>query len=215
MIMNLGTMRKEDRIEPPQAEVETVKDFYIRRLASHGYQCRDENSFIALAAYFARYYFGIMHEIKPDSTRYSKPDHGMLLFGPCGSGKTKAFEIFSGIFQVQLVYADELIRQYATRGESGFWDYAEQFDYRDLIVDDLGSERDIKSYGNESVMIEFIYRRERQFRASGCLTHWSTNLKNNKEISDRYGSPAESRIVGMTTAILVNATDARKNERTS
>ena len=208
MIINLDYMKKPERKEPPADLVQEAKTFYLSRLVYHGYLNRDQKSFDQLANYFAQTFAGIKHEIKGGEI-YSGPKHGLLVFGPCGAGKTLAMSIFSGLFKINFVYSDELIEIFATKGESHFWEYINRFKSEDLIIDDIGSEREVKSYGNASPIVDFIYRRERLFQSSGVLTHFTTNCKGREELLKQYGERAVSRILGMCKPISIRASDGR------
>jgi len=217
MICNLEQIQPKERIEPPVDELKKAFDFYYQRLYDHGYKVRDQHSYREIAEYFALFYMSIRHETPKflnaeDNTVYSKPKYGMLLYGPNGSGKTMALAIFSSIFKINFVYMDELITEYGKRGEQGFWDYSEQFNNQDLILDDAGNERELKSFGNASPIIDFFYKRERMFKDSGVLTHLSTNKQEIKDLIGVYGSRAVSRITGMTHSILIDAEDMRQDK---
>lgn len=217
MIFNLEQIKPAERVEPPLEELEKIFEYYKSKLKTHSYQVRDPESYCKLAEYFALFYMSVRHNYPqnihgPNDLIYSKPKYGMLIFGPNGSGKTMALSIFSGLFHINFIHADELIAEYAKGGEQAFWEYADRFNNADLIFDDLGSERNLKSFGNSSPIIDFIIRRERQYKDLGVLTHFSTNLKTNKDLTDIYGDRCKSRIVGMTQEILINAKDKRKEK---
>ena len=197
---------------PSENEITSIAEFYANRLKHYGYSNRDDKSFNLLARYFAKYYFGICHEVpqKKYKGRFCRPEKSLLLYGPCGSGKTFALQILSQIFKIKLIFADQLSQWFAIYGEAGFWDLVKEYDSKDLIIDDLGSERNLKSFGNEPVIGEFIVHRERLFRNYGTLTFYTTNAINSADIAKRYGDRVASRILGMAEAIQVKASDARK-----
>ncbi len=132
-----------------------------------------------------------------------------MLFGPCGTGKTYAMQIFSGLFEIEFISAAELVRQYAIGGEKQFWEYVEQFKYKSLIIDDIAGEREIKSYGNASPLIDYAAERYMLFRHNRTLTFFTTNAEDRQELKARYGDRIVSRILGMCDPICVTGKDCR------
>eukprot|EP00831_Metopus_contortus_P063373 TRINITY_DN5584_c0_g1_i2.p4 TRINITY_DN5584_c0_g1~~TRINITY_DN5584_c0_g1_i2.p4 ORF type:complete len:118 (-),score=35.07 TRINITY_DN5584_c0_g1_i2:626-979(-) len=99
--------------------------------------------------------------------------------------------------------------QRRVHGESGFWEYARQFKNKPLVIDDITGEREIKSYGNDSIMVDFIVDREKQFKYGHVLTFFTTNAPGRNAIKERYGNRALSRILGMCDGILLAGKDSR------
>ena len=208
----LSTENKKIKYDiPEQSEFANICKFYENRLLAHGYQCRDHVSFKKISAYFARYYFVIAHELPGKKhLRFEPPAKGLLIYGACGAGKTLAMQIFSKIFKIRMIYADELTEWFLKYQEAGFWEKIRDLNHSHIIIDDLGSERDIKVYGNDFVMGDLITKRERLFRESGIKTFITTNTLSSKDIAAKYGERIASRILGMNEPVLINAKDARK-----
>jgi len=194
---------------PEQAEVEKSERFYMKRLSELGYINRDEESYSKLANYFGRYYLGIRHNVRNHDIEYDKPKKGLFLFGNTGSGKTMAIQIFAKIFGIDFFYADDLARIYAIDGERYFWSYVNQYEDNDIIIDDLGSEREVKNYGNTTPFVDFLYKRERIYKDNHVLTHFTTNAVSREVLIKKYGDRVVSRLLGMCEFIRINAPDAR------
>jgi len=209
MNFDLKRLEPQKRTDPPEIEVQKVTNFYQMRLIQRGYKCYHEASHAAIAKYFALTFFSINHP--ENNFLSSKPEKGLLLYGPVGTGKTFALQIFSGIFKIPFISAQALIQEYGKNGESGFWEFAKSFDGQDLNVDDICAERDLKSYGNETPMLDFFAHRERLFRDFGTLTNYSTNAKDRAALVERYGDRTASRILGMCTGVLVDGEDKRQD----
>lgn len=208
MNFDLRLLQKEKRVDPPESEVAMAAEFYeTRSLMRHGYRCYHEPSYKAIARYFALTFFSI--DDPRNKHLSSKPEKGLLLYGPVGTGKTMAMQIFSGIFKIHFLSAQALIQEYGKNGENGFWDLAKSFDGQDMIVDDICAERDLKSYGNATPMIDFFKHREDMYRAYGSLTHYTTNALDRDALVERYGERTASRILGMCIAVLVSGEDKR------
>jgi DNA replication protein DnaC len=195
---------------PSIEEVKEVQMFYEKRLSELGYKNRDSVSFTEICNYFSRYYFGIRHIAKEDiKDRFDKPKRSMFLFGNTGAGKTLAIQIFSKIFGIEFFFADDLARIYAIEGEKYFWYYLNDFDGKDIIIDDLGSEREVKKYGNKSPFVDFLFHREKMYKKNRVLTHFTTNATNRDVLIEKYGDRVVSRLLGMCEFIRINAPDAR------
>jgi len=210
MKINLRGFKDKSRCEPPEELILSVFEHYSGVLNKYGYQRRHGESFDQIARYFARYYAGKINDIKLGvEENYSPPEKGLIIFGMPGVGKTFAMQIFSGVFDIEFLYADDIVREYAKYGEKGFWSWASNYDYKEIVIDDIGAERDLKSYGNESVFVEFLCRRERQYRERGVLTHFTTNAGTRDDLKDKYGVRVMSRILGMCQPVMIKGDDYR------
>ena len=67
--------------------------------------------------------------------------------------------------------------------------------------DDLGTEQQIKHFGNDcNVMVEILITRYEEFISNGSITHITTNLSAS-EIEKAYGNRVRSRLRQMFNLI--------------
>ncbi|MCP4087921.1 MAG: hypothetical protein GY745_23185 [Actinomycetia bacterium] len=209
MIVNLQKLIPKTRRQISPKALAKNTAHYQQVLRKYGYESRSPKAFDKLAEYPASYAAGHW-----ENEHYDPPELGLMLFGPCGTGKTYAMQIFSGLFKVELIAAAELVRQYAIGGEKQFWEYVEQFKYKPLIIDDIAGEREIKSYGNASPLIDYAAERYRLFKYNKTLTFFTTNAEDRKELKARYGDRIVSRILGMCDPVYVDGKDCRLERET-
>jgi hypothetical protein len=139
---------------------------------------------------------------------------GLMLSGPVGCGKTCIVNLLR-YFQLQperfilrscreisfefLKNGFEIIRKYGT----GAGNYAMQrYQYAvAYCFDDLGTEQNLKYYGNEcNVMGEILLSRYDLYVSRGTLTHLTTNLSAS-EIEEYYGNRIRSRLREMVNVL--------------
>lgn len=166
-------------------------------MVSRGYLPIDQGAFQQLAAFMA--------------WRDKETKRGLLLQGPCGTGKTMWLEKFG---RVKVYGACQLVKIFQKK-ESNLWDIMRppRYDrlpdgYGDLGIDDLGEEPLLK-YSKDELFQEVIAERYKLFKRFGYKTYITTNLSN-EEIEKRYNTRIMSRIVEMTTPVQFTATDIRK-----
>ena len=134
---------------------------------------------------------------------------GLMLSGPIGCGKTTLLELmkliavpekkffFTTTREVSFEFIQdgyEVIQRYS-KGIPG------QHTKRNFAFDDLGTERNLKYYGNESnIMAEILLSRYDLFIAHHIVTHITTNLSAT-ELEDYYGNRVRSRLRSMFNLI--------------
>lgn len=151
--------------------------------------------------------------------RMRRAKKGILLFGTPGTGKTTAMKFFSNRFQIPWFSAIWIAND-SSCYELGDWYrwFCLNFGKSDIIIDDLGSERDIKKYGNEGIISDIISFREQAYQEFGALTHFTTNLMGEKGtekmlgIEQRYGARIASRIIGMCDIVMLTGNDRRRGK---
>ncbi|MBQ3226473.1 MAG: hypothetical protein IJB48_05390 [Clostridia bacterium] len=131
-----------------------------------------------------------------------RPTRGLLIIGPAGRGKTKMLEKIYQFSKPQIsesqnywqdksgrrfaytppdwhcfqtINADSIARK--CKLESVLPGYAEYLNSeRTLLLDDVGSEPQIKFYGNEPVMKSFLMDMYNEYRKNGKLVIMTSNL---------------------------------------
>ncbi len=134
---------------------------------------------------------------------------GILLTGPVGCGKTTLMSLLR-LFQPAdnryiMKSCREVSFEFIQEGYSVILKYSRQAFNQDkpkiFCFDDLGTETNLKYYGNEcNVMAEVILSRYDQYITKHMITHVTTNL-NSSEIEGLYGTRVRSRMKEMFNLI--------------
>ena len=128
---------------------------------------------------------------------------GILLSGPVGCGKTSLMNIIRHIQQPEERFIMKSCRdisfEFIQEGYSIIHKYSRQSINKDaspktFCFDDLGTENNLKYYGNDcNVMAEILLSRYELFVSRHMITHLTTNL-NSSEIEEIYGTRIRSRL---------------------
>jgi DNA replication protein DnaC len=127
---------------------------------------------------------------------------GILLSGPVGCGKTSLMNILKLFQKPGERFAFKSCRdisfEFIQEGYSVIYKYSKQSFKNEIprtyCFDDLGTENNLKYYGNEcNVLSEILLSRYDLFIYHHMLTHMTTNL-NSTEIEDFYGLRVRSRL---------------------
>ena len=146
-----------------------------------------------------------------------KTPKGLLLHGTCGTGKTTAARIVSKMMGFPMFDVAEINALYL--GKNGN-EWAEEFMFdnerKPIIIDDLGSERKVSSYGNPSPITDIILRRSISWEQHAVPTIYTTNLGHFSDadgqtvtIEKFYGTRIKSRLFGSCVPVLLNGDDWR------
>ena len=145
---------------------------------------------------------------------------GILLSGPVGCGKTTLMTLMRYVCtesnkllmkscrEVSFEFIQdgyEVIHRYSKYSFSGT-------DPRTICFDDLGTEKNLKYYGNEcNIMAEILLSRYDLFISKKMITHITTNLSAS-EIEAAYGNRVRSRLREMFNLVAFdkNTCDKRK-----
>ncbi|WP_291074775.1 ATPase [Empedobacter sp. UBA5987] len=144
---------------------------------------------------------------------------GILLTGPIGIGKTTWFRLMQNITVKEQKFYYTTCRdvsfEFIREGYNTIDKYSKgipfDFPMKNICFDDLGTENNIKYFGNEcNVMAEIILSRYDLFMNLDIKTHITTNLSAS-EIEKYYTERVRSRLRQMMNVLSVPAD--RKDKR--
>ncbi|MFC6876909.1 ATPase [Flavobacterium myungsuense] len=127
---------------------------------------------------------------------------GIILSGPVGCGKTSLMFILNYFFQNSFNYKMKPCRdiafEFASKGYEALNPFikkeSKQTRMNTYCFDDLGTEKQIKHFGNEcNVMAEILLTRYDSFIHDKTMTHVTTNLSAS-ELEAFYGDRVRSRM---------------------
>ncbi len=145
---------------------------------------------------------------------------GILLSGPVGCGKTSLMNLCNLFSKKGCEYkikpTREIAFEFASNGYESLNPYIQKNYYQNKLngycFDDLGTEKQIKHFGNDcNVMAEILLSRYDHYIENNSITHITTNLSAS-ELEDLYGNRVRSRMRKMVNLIAFekNAIDKRK-----
>ncbi|MBL7909802.1 MAG: cell division protein ZapE [Bacteroidia bacterium] len=148
------------------------------------------------------------------------PNKGILLNGPIGCGKTslmslmRFYEPANQRFNIKS--CRDISFDFIQSGYDAIHRYSrrsfEQHNPLTWCFDDLGTESNLKYYGNEcNVMAEVLLSRYDLFVSRKLLTHLTTNLSAS-EIEEQYGNRVRSRLREMFNLIAFDKTTRDKRK---
>jgi DNA replication protein DnaC len=136
-------------------------------------------------------------------------EKGILLSGPIGCGKTSLMNLMKYLAPAENKFSVKPCRdisfEFIQDGYEVIHRYSKgklyQAEPRTYCFDDLGTENNIKYFGNEcNVMAEILLSRYDLFIAKKLQTHITTNLSAS-EIEKHYGNRVRSRLREMVNLI--------------
>lgn len=191
----------------PEATRKNLVRHFQKVLFKHGYNMENHGA-SGLASYMATRYADAVYE------NYRPSLKGLMILGNTGTGKTFAMEYLADFFKemcgirMEIISASDIARIYAADGDDGFWRWFCDKKSEELIIDDLGAERNAKHFGNGGIMPEVISKRYDTWRGSGVRTHFTSNL-DLTAIKSRYGERITSRLAEMITLMTIAGKDYR------
>ena len=144
---------------------------------------------------------------------------GILLSGPIGCGKTSIMNLIrpfaSPLSEYKIKTCREISFEFAKNGFDVISNYTQKQSHQSRLsaycFDDLGTEQQIKHFGNDcNVMAEILITRYEQFVENNSITHLTTNLSTS-EIEMLYGNRLRSRMRQMFNLVsfMPNSIDKR------
>ena len=143
---------------------------------------------------------------------------GILLSGPIGCGKTSIMNIMKYLTPTEHKFFVKPCRdisfEFIQDGYQIIHKYSKgklyEFEPKTICFDDLGTESNLKYYGNEcNVMAEILLSRYDVNIAKRIQTHITTNLSAS-EIETQYGNRVRSRMREMLNLIAYDKTTSDK-----
>jgi DNA replication protein DnaC len=154
----------------------------------------------------------VAYFLKEEATCYqygTTLDKGILLSGPIGCGKTTLMNLMKNLTQTEHEFYIKPCRdisfEFIQEGYEIIHKYSMgklyQSDPKTICFDDLGTENNLKYFGNEcNVMAEIMLSRYDIFISKKIKTHITTNLSAS-EIETAYGNRVRSRLRNMINLI--------------
>lgn len=134
---------------------------------------------------------------------------GIMLTGPIGCGKTTLMNLFRLICNQEdrfvVKSARDITFEFIQDGYETIHRYSRgkiyASEFRNYCFDDLGTEKNMKHFGNEcNVLAEILLSRYDLFVAGKLKTHITTNLSAT-ELEEAYGNRLRSRLREMVNLI--------------
>lgn len=134
---------------------------------------------------------------------------GIMLSGPIGCGKTSLMHLIKPFIHPKNDYKIVTTRYISFEFAKSGYDVLTQYTHKTYnqnrlagyCFDDLGTEQQIKHFGNDcNVMAEILITRYEEFISNGSITHITTNLSAS-EIEKAYGNRVRSRLRQMFNLI--------------
>ena len=148
---------------------------------------------------YARLMMGFGYDLTPDTMAilvdYLK-GYNLWLCGCVGVGKTYFFDIMNKIRLSKGLDPIKKLSMLETQGwtMSTARDWADDSREFNVVIDDVGTEPLMKSYGQEAEL--FPYLLEKRMQLTGKRTHLTSNL-GPQDIKKRYGERVADRFVQM------------------
>lgn len=175
------------------------------------------NHFKILESDYPIIYKLIAYFLKDEATSYQyniNLNKGILLSGPVGCGKTSLMNLMKHLATTEHKFFVKPCRdisfEFIQDGYEIIHKYSKgklyQSEPKTICFDDLGTENNLKYYGNEcNVMAEILLSRYDIFTAKKIQTHITTNLSAS-EIENVYGNRVRSRLREMINLIAFDKT---------
>jgi DNA replication protein DnaC len=143
---------------------------------------------------------------------------GILLSGPVGCGKTSLMALMRYVPQPNKKFFMKTCRDISFEFIKDGYEVIQRYshghnthaEHKNYCFDDLGTEKNLKYFGNEcNVMAEIILSRYDIFISKKIYTHITSNLSAS-EIENAYGNRVRSRLRNMLNLIAFDKTTKDK-----
>ena len=215
MKISFTEMNKDRKPEPPNDKVADCVELARAIFAKHGLE--ETQLTRKASAVFGRILVDVGNNSlatwrngRPNfETEYAEASKGCLLIGSVGTGKSTAMKIMAHRLDAEYLSVPELAVIFSRLGEDVLWSHVNRAERWDLFLDDLGAEKELKSFSNLFPIEEVIYKRYDLWQRCGARLHVSTNLSG-EQIQERYGLRVRDRMKEMMTVIPCTGRSMRK-----
>jgi DNA replication protein DnaC len=178
------------------------------------------NQFKIFETDYANIHKLLAYFLRDDSTCFQLNidlNKGILLSGPVGIGKTSLMNLMKSLansdHKFYIKPCRDISYEFIQEGYEIIQKYSKGKLYPDpktICFDDLGTENNIKYFGNEcNVMAEILLSRYDLFISKKIITHITTNLSAT-ELETAYGNRVRSRLRSMVNLIAFDKTTIDK-----
>lgn len=223
-MFKLEDLLKKRYDERNEEYVTKIDRYHFDRLRRSCYEIRDESEHAIRSV--VRVFSEIESHKRPprSSPNQPPPSRGVMLYGPCGTGKSTLLKRLSAwedvvtksgatrrMGGVEYISTMNIVQNYMVEGERWLRNYFGKFRRDFLVIDEIGSERNVKRFGSDSPVADVIEERYEAFQDFGTITIFATNMKDRNEVDSAYGTRVRSRLAEMCKFVLFRGSDWRQD----
>lgn len=198
------------------ANLETNVSKLTELFRRQGYVPDDENVFLQVFRYaiILKNYKSYANKNK-DNTEYKtalrdvRPQCAPYIAGNTGSGKTTLADFVKRFCAIPMKTAFGILLDIQSGGIEKLKDFSTEYSQVDMIIDDVGSETTLYSFGNQISIAPVITVRYEAYKRYGSTTLFTSNCSV-KEIAEKYGERIGSRLQEMVYPVIFNHSDRRR-----